>query len=190
MKIERARERKKRKKRNRYIYRLSVLIILIAAIVFALYMSNKPESSTYRIGDSAPDFKLDQLNESVSNTSQQLSELNGKGVMVNFWDTSCRPCETEMPFLEEVYETYKDKDIEFIAVSVDVSDFVVKKYIHSFDVSFPVVRDNKDQVKNLFNISKLPSKIFIDEHGQIVDIVENALEPRELSSYLDQIVPN
>lgn len=190
MKLEKVRERKKNKIRTRFIYRTSVILVLLATTIFALYLSNKSESSAHRIGEEAPDFKLQQLNQNLSDTSLRLSELRGKGVMVNFWDASCSPCEQEMPFLEQVYESYQDKGIEFIAVSVDVNDFVVQKYIHSFDLSFPVVRDNKDQVKNLYDIGMLPSKIFIDENGVIVDMVQSVLEPSELKSHLDQIVPN
>lgn len=190
MKLEKARERKRNKKRNRYIYRTSVLFILIAATIFALYSSNKSEKTAYRTGDEAPDFKLNQLNEDYSDSSFQLSDYKGKGIMINFWDTTCKPCKNEMPFLLEAYEQYQDKDIEFIAVSLDVNDFVLSKYIRNSGLTFPVVRDSKSQVKSLYKISSLPSKIFINEDGVIVDTVQKRLEPEELQSYLDQIVPN
>lgn len=190
MKLEKARERKRNKKRNRYIYRASVLFILIAATIFALYSSNTPEKTTYRSGDEAPDFKLNQLNENYTDSTVQLSDFKGKGIMINFWDTSCTPCQDEIPYLLDAYEQYKDKDVEFIAVSLDVNDFVVSKYIRSSDLTYPVVLDSKSQVKSLYNISSLPSKIFIDENGVIVDSVQSKLELKELQSYLDQIVPN
>lgn len=190
VKLERARERKKTKKRNRYIYRSSILLVLIAATVFAVYSNNKPDKGTYGVGDDAPDFKLQQLNEEFSDTSLQLSDLQGKGVMINFWNTSCNPCEVEMPFLEETYETYRDKGIEFVSVSIDVNEFVLSKYIQSLGLSFPVVRDNNDQIKNLYSVQKLPSKVFINEDGEIVEIVEKAMKPDELGTHLDKIVPN
>jgi len=190
VKLEKARERKRNKKRNRYIYRASVLFILIAATIFALYSSNQSDKTAHRTGDEAPDFKLNQLNENYPDSSFQLSDFKGKGIMINFWDTSCTPCKDEIPFLLDAYEQYQNKDIEFIAVSLDVNDFVVSKYIHNSDLTYPVVRDSKSQVKNLYKIGSLPSKIFIDENGMIVDTVQSKLELQELQSYLDQIVPN
>src|SRR5690625_3703810 len=103
MRLEKARKKKKNRIRNRYIFRTTVLAVLIAAIGFALVTNAKKDHSIYRVGDQAPDFKLNQVNKSNELEEIQLSEFSGKGIMLNFWATYCAPCEYEMPFMEELY---------------------------------------------------------------------------------------
>lgn len=190
MKVQKAREEKRNKKRNRYIFRISMLAIMIFSTAFAVYSYHKPEAAAYRVGDEAPDFKLKQINEQINAESIQLSDLKGKGVMINFWDTSCSPCENEIPYLEEVYSAYQDKGIEFLAVSLDINSFVVQNFTNDYGLSFPIVQDNKEQVKNLYKIGSLPTKVFIDQDGKVVDSIKKGLDANELRSYLDQIIPN
>lgn len=190
MKLENIREQKKNKKRRRWIFRTSIIVLLVAATAFAVYSNNKPEKSTYRVGDQAPDFKLQLVNEYDGLEVIQLSELKGKGVLISFWETNCLPCEREIPYMEEVYSSYRDKGIEFVAVSLDVNNFVLQRFVQTNGMSFPVVQDNNEQVRNLYNISSLPSKLFINAEGEIVEIINKRMEPDELRQHLDQIIPN
>ncbi|MYD46395.1 MAG: redoxin domain-containing protein [Gammaproteobacteria bacterium] len=65
-------------------------------------------------GRPAPLFTLStQDDDSVSLGSVlQENEL----VLVNFWDSSCDPCLSSFPLLEEVYSTYRDQGFEIITV--------------------------------------------------------------------------
>src|SRR5690625_371958 len=117
MRLEQAKARKSKKKRKRLIFRSSILIILLAAVVFALITNFNKDNSIYKVGDQAPDFKLQQINKNNKLETIQLSDLKGKGVMLNFWATYCKPCEKEMRYMEELYPEYKEKGIEIVAVS-------------------------------------------------------------------------
>ena len=64
----------------------------------------------------APDFTLSTL----SGAPIRLSELRGKVVLLNFWATWCVPCRTEMPSLEALYQRYKDRGLEVLAINVDM----------------------------------------------------------------------
>src|SRR5690625_5274426 len=118
MRLEKVREKKKNRIRNRLIFRSIILAVLVAPVVFALVTNAKKDNTIYKIGDQAPDFQLQQISKNNELESIRLSELKGKGVMLNFWATYCKPCEKEMPYMEELYPQYKDKGIEIVAVSL------------------------------------------------------------------------
>ena len=57
--------------------------------------------------------------ENYAGGTTSLSDLKGKYVYVDVWATWCGPCKVEIPYLKEVEEKYKGKNIEFVSISVD-----------------------------------------------------------------------
>lgn len=189
MKVEQARIKKKNKKKKRFIFRSVILLILLSAVVYALISNFQKDKSIYGVGDQAPDFQLTQINENNELETIKLSDLEGKGVMLNFWATYCKPCEAEMPFMEKLYPEYQDKGIEIVAVSLDAAPLVIHKFIDKYDLTFPVPHDDNGQVMDLYKIGPIPSTFFIGPDGEIVDKVEGALTLEKLEGHLKEIQP-
>lgn len=189
MRIEKAREKKKDRKRNRLIFRTIILLVLVAAVVFALITSANQDKTIYKIGDQAPDFQLQQINKNNDLETIRLSDFKGKGVMLNFWATYCKPCEVEMPYMEELYPQYKDQGIEIVAVSLDATEAVIHQFIDKYNLTFPIPHDNRGQVMDLYKIGPIPSTFFINPEGEIVEKVEGALTLERLEGYFKQIQP-
>lgn len=189
MSLEEAKRKKKAKKRNRFIFRTSILVLLAGAIVFALVSNLQGDTTIYRVGDAAPDFQLNQINNYNELETVQLSDYRGKGVMLNFWGTWCKPCEEEMPYMQALYPEYKERGLEIIAVNLDATEFVVDKFIDRYDLTFPVPHDTKDQVRDLYKVGPLPSTFFISPEGEIVEVVEGGLSLERLEGYFNQILP-
>lgn len=57
-------------------------------------------------------------------------------LVVNFWATWCEPCVEEIPQIREAYETYKEKGMEMVLVSVDPVEKLekFKKFIQRADL--------------------------------------------------------
>ncbi|MFC0299398.1 thiol-disulfide oxidoreductase ResA [Virgibacillus soli] len=189
MSLEQRKASKKNKKQRRLIFRSVILAIMLGAIVYALVANFNKDKSIYDVGDEAPDFELKQINENNDLETIRLSDFRGKGVMLNFWATYCKPCETEMPYMEELYKEYKDKGIEIIAVNLDANEFVVDRFIDKYNLTFPVPYDQRDQVREKYRIIPLPSSFFIDPDGVIVRKVEESLSLDKLEGYLQEIQP-
>lgn len=188
MTVEEARKKKQGKKKQRYIFRSIILALLLVALVFALVTNLNQDKEIYEIGDKAPDFELVQISENNEQEIIRLSELEGKGVMLNFWATYCEPCEAEMPYMESLYPEYAD-DIEIVAVSLDASDLVIHRFIDKYDLTFPIVHDTNSDVLDLYNVGPIPSTFFIDADGEIVDIVAGALTLERLEDHFKEILP-
>jgi thiol-disulfide isomerase/thioredoxin len=67
-------------------------------------------------GAPSPSF-VDYENYAGGNTS--LSDLKGKYVYIDIWATWCGPCIREIPSLKKLEHQFKDKNIEFVSISVD-----------------------------------------------------------------------
>ncbi|WP_373288565.1 thiol-disulfide oxidoreductase ResA [Lentibacillus kapialis] len=182
-------KKKQYKKRNRLMFRTAIIVVLLAAIVFALVTNLQGDKAVYQIGDEAPDFKLKQINKNNKLETVQLSELEGKGVMLNFWGTWCKPCEEEMPYMQTLYSEYKEKGIEIAAISLDSTETVVHRFIDKHDLTFPIPHDTTGEVQDLYDIGPLPSTVFINPDGVIEERILGALTLEKLEGYLQDISP-
>lgn len=187
--LNQVRDNKKKKKYKRLIFRLSILAVLTAAIIFALVTNLQKDNTIYRAGDAAPDFKLQQINKNSAEEAIQLSDLEGKGVMLNFWATWCKPCKAEMPYMQDLYPEYKEKGIEIVAVSLDSTELVVDRFIDDYELTFPIPHDKSNEIRNLYKVGPMPTTFFINPQGEIEEIVNGALTLERLEGYLNDILP-
>lgn len=189
VRIEKARKKKRNRMRNRFIFRTTILAILVVAVGFALVTNAKKDHSIYRVGDQAPDFKLKQVNKNNELEEIQLSDFKGQGVMLNFWATYCDPCEYEMPYMQELYADYKEQGIEILAVNLSEAELRIDRFIDKHELTFPVPHDAKGAVSDLYKVGPIPTSYFIDAEGKIVEKIESALQLDQLEEYFEQIKP-
>jgi peroxiredoxin/Tfp pilus assembly protein PilF len=111
----------------------------------------------------AKEFQL----QAIDGRNYRLSDFKGKVVMINFWATWCDPCANEMPHLVKMYEKYKQRGFEILAVSVDSKPdrYKVAPFAKKYNMAFPVLFD--EGVADLYNIKGYPTNIFIDRQGNL-----------------------
>jgi len=93
-----------------------------------------------------------------------------KLVLVDFWATWCEPCKKEMPYLEEIYQEYKDKGLECLVITIDSSKKLepqILKDVEHLDVTYPIPWDLESSVKSFYGIQAIPVTYLIDKNGKI-----------------------
>ncbi len=140
------------------------LIVVISLFILFLFSSATagPGEIHEIIGKEAPDFTL----KDMADADVTLASFKGKVIVVNFWATWCKPCKKEMPSLNELYNTYKDKGVVVLGVSVDRSKKPILKFLNKTTVDFPILLDADLTVKNeLYKVFSLPTTFIIDRSG-------------------------
>ena len=153
--------------RSRTMMRTAILAVIFLGIAVAVYNAFIKDKTVVQTGDAAPDFVLPTLH----GDQLQLSELRGKGVVLNFWGTWCEPCKDEMPALEKVYQDFKDKGVTVIAVNIGETDVSVKAFRERYQLHFPIPMDQKREITQLYGIGPIPTTYFIDQLGIVKKIV-------------------
>lgn len=137
-------------------------VILMAAMAALAQQSLKP-------GNCAPDFDAETLDGKVYN----LSELQGKVVVLTFWSTRCDICHSEIPKLNEVAKRYQDKGVVFLALTMENPGRIepyLRKNPFVFNIvpnSFGVVLKYADMDKNGAINMGFPSYFLISKNGTI-----------------------
>lgn len=134
----------------------------------------------------APDFQLPDLaGEEVS-----LSDFMGKPVLLNFWAGWCRPCEEEMPYLQQVYEEWSDQGLVVLTVNLGDSPSQVNRFMQSNQLSLPVLLDIKQSLTQEYNVGNIPTTFFIDKNGIIRAKIIGSFQSKEaIETKINQIIP-
>jgi cytochrome c biogenesis protein CcmG/thiol:disulfide interchange protein DsbE len=113
----------------------------------------------------APGFSLLILG---GDASLSLESLRGKVVLLNFWATWCKPCEDEMPAMENLYRAIGPQEFELIAVSVDDDPRVVEEFRARLGLTFPILLDPQKRVADAYQSHRFPESYLIDREGVLV----------------------
>jgi peroxiredoxin len=160
---------------------LSLILILFLNLPLLVEGGEDELFSKIRItpikGDKkTPDFSLKDLNDKRVG----LKQFKGKIIFLNFWATWCGPCKEEMPYIEALYQQFKEKNFVFLTVSVDYEGIKpVKEFINKYQYTFPVLLDPKCETLDLFEVKGIPTTFLIDKKGKMIG---KAIGPRDWRS--------
>ncbi len=130
----------------------------------------------------APAFSL----PGKSGEAIELAKLKGQVVMLNFWASWCGPCRTEMPLMDQIYKKYSSLGFTMLGVNVDTDSTDAQKFLSQVPVSFPIAFDRTNNVSKLYEVSAMPSTVFIDRKGN-VRALHRGYKPGDEAEYLAQI---
>lgn len=147
---------------------LALMAVWIGLSSIFFKASEQPMAFAQR-GFFAPDFELMSLNGETI----RLSDLRGKGIILNFWASWCPPCQEEMPALQRVHQVYRAQGVEVIAVNVTSQDtlFNARNFVQAKGLTFPILFDEQGSVQSMYRINGLPTTFFIDREGKIQELI-------------------
>jgi len=170
--------------------RLKVMLVitLVSVLTPGLVMAGCSPTSAQgvEVGNLAPDFQLQNLDgQTVS-----LGNLQGKPVLINFWATWCGPCRSEMPYIQEIYEGWSEEELVVLAINIGESSSKAEEFMQSYNLSFTVLLDTRQDVAQRYNITGIPTTFFIDKDGIIQDKIIGAFQNKaQIENRLSKIMP-
>jgi len=141
------------------------------------------------VNTKSPDFNF----ENFKGGTTKLSQFKGKYVYVDVWATWCGPCKMEIPFLQEVEEANRDKNIVFISISVDKAkdQDKWKEMVAKDDLGGVQLMADKDWQSDFikaYGIHSIPRFILIDTKGNVVDADAKRPSNPELQRQLNKLL--
>ena len=103
-----------------------------------------------------------------------LADYSGKLLLVNFWATWCAPCIAEMPALERLYQTYRERGLEVLAITVDAKDAWqdVRDFTKRTGLSFQIAYDPDLTLPPKLGITGFPETFFVGPDGTLLSFLD------------------
>jgi cytochrome c biogenesis protein CcmG/thiol:disulfide interchange protein DsbE len=146
-----------------------------------------PVSGDTLLGQMAPNFTLAALTRQ-GNQQISLSSYKGKPVVLNFWSSTCAPCQDEIPLLESQWERNQAKGVIFLGVDVEDTAVDGRLFLHQYGMTYPSVIDSNGMTLVSYGVTYTPETIFIDRSGRVVDAVRMEITSQQLQDGLAKIL--
>lgn len=115
-----------------------------------------------KAGQTAPDFRL----TSLQGEPLRLSDLRGKTVLLDFWDTWCPPCRRALPHLQDLSVQYA-ADLVVVGVAMgQEGEARVRSFVRERGLTFPVAIAGPQVVQD-YRVQSLPTTILVDRQGTV-----------------------
>ncbi|MFT3880613.1 MAG: TlpA disulfide reductase family protein [Gemmatales bacterium] len=102
------------------------------------------------------------------------SSLKGKkGVLISFWYHSCVPCRKEFPLLQKLYDEFKGKGLEIVAMNETDSAETVSRFITDSKLTFLFGLTTPNEgtavgVSKKYGVISCPTNYLLDAEGKVI----------------------
>jgi peroxiredoxin len=150
---------------------LTILFVFVACVLLIVFLRQERGSIIKTAKMIQPGFKVPSFTlPDINGKEVSLSDQRGKVVLVNVWATWCPPCRREMPSMQRLYEKFKGKNFEILAVSIDSEGReAVEPFMRKMNLTFPALLDPGETIRSLYGITGVPESFIIDQQGILVE---------------------
>jgi peroxiredoxin len=143
------------------------ILSLVAGVITLTAVNGQADPTTLtKVGDKAPAFVC----KTVDGKTIDISKLQGKIIMVNFFATWCPPCNLELPVLQKnIWNKYKDnKDFVLIILGREQNEKVVGDFAAVKKFTMPFAPDTDRKIFSLYATQSIPRNVIIGKDGNIL----------------------
>jgi len=149
------------------------LVLALLALLLLLAVSCTPAGEDRAL----PEAELELL----AGGSYDLQQT-GEPRVLNLWATWCAPCRAELPAFDGVAS--RVEGVEVVGINVGDSGPDAAELVDELGLSFTQVLDPNATVQQALRITGMPSTIFVDADGEILQVHAGELETEELETLL------
>lgn len=136
---------------------------MIYVFLFTGCIKEKTEGADLKVGDMIPEFSV------VMNDGSVVSDdsLKGNVSCIVLFHTTCPDCQKTLPVIQEIYDKYIPKGVEFALISREQTSDEIDVYWKENSLNMPYSAQSDRKIYNLFAQTRIPRVYISDKDGII-----------------------
>jgi len=155
-----------------------MMLFAVSLLIAACGSKNNGQSDTQTVSESNNTAESGEMTdasyveqatfEDMSGNTVNISDFEGKVVLIDFWETWCKPCLAIFPTMQKLLEEYPD-DFVVLAVNPGFADTEedARNFIAEHDYDFNYLLDTNNLSEKL-NVQSIPFKVYVDAEGNFI----------------------
>ncbi len=96
-----------------------------------------------------------------------LADFEGKVIVLDLWATWCGPCRLEIPFLNSLYEEFREQGLVVVGVGLDEGGAaVLRPFAEENGITYPILVGDRS-VQTSYGVTGIPTTFMIGRDGRI-----------------------
>jgi len=145
-------------------------LAVIAVAALCTISRALPAGADLQLGPAEQGKPLTMKFKSLEGETVDLSKLQGKVVLIDFWATWCGPCRAELPNVKAAYEKLHPKGFEIIGISFDKSKSDLQAFIAKEKMPWQQYFDGlfwDNKIGKKYGIQGIPTMWLVDKKGNL-----------------------
>lgn len=186
---QRARELRQKRARAKALRRKIgwTAVVLAVAAPVVLFLVQSGGGGATAAGDASVGQRVPRMEMAGFNGGEVVvpNDYRGKPVVMNFWASWCPFCIAEMPDFEKVHQDVGE-EVAFLGVNLrdrrDAADDLVDETAVTYEMSV----DPNGDIYTAFGGTSMPTTVFIDAQGRMVELVSGQIQEGQLRDMLTE----
>ena len=111
--------------------------------------------------------------------------IGKKVVVLRFQASWCKTCAAQAAGLQRVYERYKGRDVEILAIHVDDPEPDARAFLDAHRATYLVALDPTLRVANRFGFKRAPYTVIVNKRGEIAARLDATADETRLAAAID-----
>ena len=160
-------------------------VSVTALFLCAVFLTAEP-SFALSVNGSAPPIALRDSQGTYFYLSDYIgssAKKPAKGIIVNFFASTCDPCKKELPALNSLVDGFEQKSIKVVIIGYKEGFETFMGMLENLKVDKPLIlSDPYGKTGNEYGVYGLPMTVFIGADGKVKDIVRGELTGKALKA--------
>lgn len=144
-------------------------------------------------GKDAPDFTIKDTEGKPFTFSSLKSQ--GRPAVLVFWSIFCEPCRFEMPFIQKMYDRYKEKGLDVVSIALDGEPLKnsIAGFVKQEGYTFRVLIDELDEneafkVSDPYGVGGTPTLFVVDRAGKVTFGKAGRVKDEEIEKAITSVI--
>lgn len=161
-----------------------VAAVILAAVLAVAALGGDSSTSAPTDLSPAPDVSF----QTFEGETLTLSDFQGKPVVLNFFASWCPSCVAEMPDFETVHAKLGDDDVTFLGLAVQDDPASAQGLRAQTGITYQTAQDPAGELYQAFGGFAMPTTIFIDAAGNVVEMHSGVLFAADLEQKVIELL--